>query len=75
MDYKRTNGVTGVNLADFDTHIFYSGLLNKNEEEIRKGLENIFSINKATVKEGVQFDNSYAQHEIMLHILAMEQNT
>lgn len=22
MDYKRTNGVTGVNLADFDTHIF-----------------------------------------------------
>ena len=68
MDYKRTNGVTGVNLADFDTHIFYSGLLNKNEEEIRKGLENIFSINKATVKEGVQFDNSYAQHEIMLHL-------
>lgn len=42
LDYKRTNGVTGVNLADFDTHIFYSGLLNKNEEEIRKGLENIF---------------------------------
>ncbi|MDV3666364.1 polysaccharide lyase family 8 super-sandwich domain-containing protein [Elizabethkingia anophelis] len=68
MDYKRTNGVTGVNLADFDTHIFYSGLLNKNEAEIQKGLDNIFSINKATVKEGVQYDNSYAQHEIMLHI-------
>lgn len=57
MDYKRTNGVTGVNLADFDTHIFYSGLLNKNEAEIQKGLDNIFSINKATVKEGVQYDN------------------
>ncbi|WP_260255386.1 polysaccharide lyase family 8 super-sandwich domain-containing protein, partial [Elizabethkingia anophelis] len=51
-----------------DTHIFYSGLLNKNEAEIQKGLDNIFSINKATVKEGVQYDNSYAQHEIMLHI-------
>ncbi len=68
MDYKRTNGVTGVNLADFDTHIFYSGLLNRDEAEIQRGLENIFSINKQTTGEGVQFDNSYAQHEIMLHI-------
>ena len=42
--------------------------MNKNEAEIQKGLDNIFSINKATVKEGVQYDNSYAQHEIMLHI-------
>ncbi|WP_407483242.1 polysaccharide lyase family 8 super-sandwich domain-containing protein [Elizabethkingia meningoseptica] len=68
MDYKRTNGVTGVNLADFDTHIFYSGLLNRDEAEIQRGLENIFSINKQTTGEGIQFDNSYAQHEIMLHI-------
>ncbi len=27
MDYKRTNGVTGVNLADFDTHIFLQRLI------------------------------------------------
>lgn len=68
MDFKRFNGTTGVNLADFDTHLFYSGLLTENDEVIQKALTNIFSINKKTVKEGVQFDNSYAQHEIMLHI-------
>ena len=48
--------------------IFLQRLIEQNEAEIQKGLDNIFSINKATVKEGVQYDNSYAQHEIMLHI-------
>jgi len=68
MDYPRKNGDTGVNLADFDTHVFYSGLLKRNGSEIKRALDNIFSINKPTIHEGVQFDNSYAQHGIMLHI-------
>lgn len=68
MDYKRKNGDTGVNLADFDTHLFYMGLLNRNESQIQSALQNIFSINKKTIKEGIQYDNSYAQHQIMLHI-------
>ncbi|WP_407483244.1 polysaccharide lyase family 8 super-sandwich domain-containing protein [Elizabethkingia meningoseptica] len=68
MEYKRYKGDTGVNMADYDTHIFYRGLINKDEKEIQSGLDNIFSINKPTVKEGIQFDGSYAQHDIMLHI-------
>ncbi|MDE5430650.1 polysaccharide lyase family 8 super-sandwich domain-containing protein [Elizabethkingia meningoseptica] len=68
MEYKRYKGDTGVNMADYDTHIFYRGLINKDEKEIQSGLDNIFSINKPTVKEGIQFDGAYAQHDIMLHI-------
>ncbi|AQX83753.1 silent information regulator protein Sir2 [Elizabethkingia bruuniana] len=68
MEYKRYKGDTGVNMADYDTHIFYSGLINNDESQIQSGLNNIFSISKPTVKEGIQFDNSYAQHDIMLHI-------
>ncbi|WP_047034192.1 polysaccharide lyase family 8 super-sandwich domain-containing protein [Elizabethkingia anophelis] len=68
MEYKRYKGDTGVNMADYDTHIFYSGLINNDESQIQSGLHNIFSINQPTIKEGIQFDNSYAQHDIMLHI-------
>ena len=59
---------TGANRTDIALHWIYRSCLSRNEADLRKALENIYSPIVYTTEEGFQHDNSYFQHGRQLYI-------
>lgn len=59
---------TGANRTDIALHWIYRSCLERNENDLKIALENVYNPIEYTVKEGFQHDNSYFQHGVQLYI-------
>ena len=60
---------TGPNKTDIALHWLYRACLTKDAELLRLTMEQAFEPLRYTTKEGIQYDNSYAQHGKQLYII------
>ncbi len=59
---------TGANRTDIALHWIYRSCLQKNETDLSRAINLVYSPISYTTKEGFQHDNSYFQHGVQLYI-------
>lgn len=74
VERMRTDGgdavkQTGPNKTDIALHWLYRACLTKDAELLKLTIEQAFEPLQYTTKEGIQYDNSYAQHGKQLYII------
>lgn len=59
---------TGANRTDIALHWIYRSCLQKNDADLKRAIDLVYSPICYTTKEGFQYDNSYFQHGVQLYI-------